>query len=230
MPAGQISNPLGAYGQPGLGTGAGFEGSVYLEAQTRSTALNPASAGSTDGNFRTIQAGMVVTASFPTSSFYPQGLVVNASTGRAQLPFGIAGETIQAYWGSTGSTGAVKVQAPNNQQGGVVVYGVAYALFASTAHPGAGDVGIPAYVTIATSSESLFNATCHFGLCSLSSAAILASSAATGGITPSTLTAGFVASNIVGVAFTSQGGLNGTGIGSTGPQLYPIFVRGPQFA
>ncbi len=225
MPNAQITNPLGAYGQPGLGVGGGFEGAITIEAQTRSTALNPASGGSTDGNFRTIQAGMVVNATLPSSSFYPQGIAVNASTGPNQLGFGIAAETIQAYWGSTGSTGAVKVQAPNNQQGGVVVYGVAYAMFASTNHPGAGDAGMPAYVVIATSSQSLFNATCHFGLCAVSTGNIVSSTIATNGISPSTLQN--VAGNVVGIAFTSQGGLNAIAGLSTGPQLYPIFVKGP---
>lgn len=227
MPVGSIPNPYGAFGTPGLGVGAGFEGAVTIEAQTRSTQLNPASAGSTDGNFRTISAGMVVNATFPSSSFYPQGLAVNASTGPNQLPFAVASESIQAFWGTTGSTGAEVRRQPNNQSGSLVVYGVAYAMFASTAHPGAGDVGIPAYVTIATTSQSLFTASCHFGLCSLSSGPIVSSTIASAGITPSTLQN--VAANVVGIAFTSQGGQSVTAA-TSGPQLYPIFVKGPQFA
>ncbi len=230
MPVGQIPNPLGALGSPGLGVGAGFEGALYVEAQTRSTQIDQASAGSTDGNFRTIKAGMVVSAALPSSSFYPQGLAVNASTGRAQMPFGIASENITAFWGTTGSTGAEVRRAPNNQQGAVVIYGVAYAMFASTAHPGAGDVAIPAYATIATTSESLFLATCHYGLLSLSSSAIASSTIAGSGVGPSTLTAGFTAANVVGICFTSQGGQNAIAGYSSGPQLYPIFVTGMQMA
>jgi len=222
MPNAQITNPYGAFGQPGAGVGGGYEGALTVEAQTRSTALDPASAGSTDGNFRTIKAGMVVTGTFPSSSFYPQGLAVAAATGPGQLPFGIATENITAFWGSTGSTGAVKVQSPNNQVGGVAIYGVVYAMFASTAHPGAGDVGIPAYVTIATTSQSLFNASCHFGLCSLSSGPIVSSTIASGGITPSTLQN--VAANVVGIAFTSQGGQSVVTSNTSGPQLYPIYA------
>ncbi len=222
MPNAQITNPLGAYGAPGTGPGGGFEGALTVEAQTRSTALNPASAGSTDGNFRTIQAGMVVTATFPSSSFYPQGLAVAAATGQNQVPFGIATETIQAFWGSTGSTGAVKVQAPNNQQGGVAIYGVCYAMFASTDNPGAGDKAMPAYAVIATSSTSLFNASCHFGLLSVTTGPIVSSTIAVSGIIPAT---SFTPMNIIGIAFTSQGAVNSVVGATTSPQLYPILVK-----
>ncbi len=215
MPSPQITNPLGAYGLPGPGTGGQF-GGVTIEAQTRSTALNSNSAGSTDGNFRTILAGMVVTPSLASSSYYGQGTwVVQATTGLAQVAGGIALENISAYWGSTGSTGAVKVQSPQDQQGSVMTYGVAYAMFASTQHPGAGDKAVPAYVTIATTSDSLFAATCHFGLCALSTLGISASVFPTTSAGPS---------NIVGIAYTSLGGISVTAA-TSGPQLYPIMVR-----
>ncbi len=222
MPNAQITNPLGAYGQPGLGVGAGWEGALTIEAQTRSTALNPASAGSTDGNFRTILAGMVVTPTLPSSSFYPQGVAVAASTGPNQTNMGIAVENIQAFWGSTGSTGAVKVQAPNNQQGGVAIYGVAYAMFASTSHPAAGDVGVPAYAVIATTSQSLFNASCHFGLCAIVSATNFPSSTTVNTNAPSTLQNAPM--NVVGICFTSQGVQSATAA-TSGPQIAPIIVK-----
>lgn len=217
MPVGQISNPYGAYGQT-PGPGAGLGGAVTVEAQTRSTALNSGSAGSTDGNFRTILAGMVVTPTQATSSFYPAGMVVDASTGLNQVVLGIAAENIQAYWGTTGSTGAEKRTSPNDQSGSIVTYGVAYAMFASTDHPGAGDKAIPCYVTIATTSASLFTASCHFGLCALStwvpSTAVVPASS-------------IGALNTVGIAFTSKGGQNAVAGFSTGPQLYPIWITGP---
>ncbi len=216
MPAPQITNPYGAMGVPGAGTGAAFEGTLTLEAQSRSTALNSNSAGSTDGNFRTILAGMVVTPTLATSSFYPAGVVVDASTGLAQFALGIAAENIQAYWGTTGSTGAERRTSPNDQSGSIVTYGVTYAMFASTQHPGAGDKGVPAFVTIATTSDSLFNASCHWGLCALSTLGISASVFPTTSAGPS---------NIVGIAFTSKGGINAIAGLSTGPQLYPIMVR-----
>ena len=222
MPNAQITNPLGALGVPGTGPGGGFEGALVVEAQTRSTQLDPASAGSTDGNFRTIKAGMVVTATFPSSSFSPQGLVVSAATGQNQVPFGIATEDIKAFWGSTGSTGSVKVQAPNNQQGNVAIYGVVYAMFASTDNPGAGDKAMPAYAIIATSSTSLFNASCHFGLLSVTTGPIVSSSIGASGIVPGTSPTPM---NIIGIAFTSQGGINAVSGLSTGPQLYPILVK-----
>ncbi len=216
MPSPQITNPLGAYGIA-PGPGGGLEGGLTAECQTRSTQLNPTSAGSTDGNFRTILAGMVVTPVFATSSFYGQSvLTVNATTGLAQTAFGIALENIQAYWGTTGSTGAgPKVTAPADQQGSVMYAGVCYAMFASTQHPGAGDKAVPAYVTIATTSDSLFAATCHFGLCALSTLGISASVFPTTSVGPS---------NIVGIAYTSQGGISATAA-TSGPQLYPIWVR-----
>ncbi len=220
MPDPQITNPLGAYGLPGQGVGAQL-GAFTVEAQTRSTQLNPTSAGSTDGNFRTILAGMVVTPLFGSSTttvlgFYNNSAVtVNACTGLAQVAFGIAAENISSYWGSTGSTGAVKVQSPQDQQGQVITYGVAYAMFASTQHPGAGDKAVPAYVTIATTSDSLFAATCHFGLCALSTLGISASVFPTTSAGPS---------NIVGIAYTSMGGISVTAA-TSGPQLYPIMVR-----
>ncbi len=216
MPSPQITNPLGAYGVPGPGTGGQF-GGLTIEAQTRSTQLNPASAGSTDGNFRTIQAGMVVTPVFVSSSYYGQGtLTVNASTGLAQMAVGIALENISAFWGSTGSTGAVKIQAPADQQGEVMTYGVCYALFTSTDNPGASDKAVPAYVTIATTSASLMTASCHFGLCALSTWGISASVFPTSSIGPT---------NIVGIAYTSQGAINSVVGATTSPQLYPILVR-----
>ena len=218
MPAPQITNPYGAFGQTPT-VGAGWEGTLTLEAQSRSTALDPASAGSTEGTFRTIKAGMVVTPTLATSSFYPSGLTVDASTGLAQAVLGIAAENISSYWGTTGSTGAEKVTSRNDQSGSIVTYGPVYAMFASTDHPGAGDKAIPCYVTIATTSASLFTASCHFGLCALStwvrSTAVIPASSVN-------------AMNTVGIAFTSKGGQNAlTGV-STGPQLYPIWVTGPQ--
>lgn len=216
MPAPQITNPYGAFGLPGAGVGAGYDGCLTLEAQSRSTALNAASAGSTDGNFRTILAGMVVTPTLATSSFYPAGVVVDASTGLNQLALGIAAENIQAYWGTTGSTGAERRTSPNDQSGSVVTYGVTYAMFTSTDNPGAGDKAIPCFVTIATTSASLFTASCHFGLCALST--WVRSTA----VIPATSIGSM---NTVGIAFTSKGGINAlTGV-STGPQLYPIFVQ-----
>ncbi len=216
MPSPQITNPLGAFGIP-PGPGAGLEGGVTVEAQTRSTQLNAASAGSTDGNFRTISAGMVVTPVFATSSYYGQGtFLVNAATGLAQLAAGIAVENIQAFWGTTGSTGAVKIQGPADQQGSVMTYGVCYALFTSTDNPGASDKAVPAYVTIATTSASLMTASCHFGLCALSTWGISASVFPTSSIGPT---------NIVGIAYTSQGAINSVVGATTSPQLYPILVR-----
>ena len=223
MPNAQITNPYGAFGLPGAGVGGGYEGALTIEAQTRSTALNPASAGSTDGNFRTISAGMVVTPTLPSSSFYPQGVAVAASTGPNQTNLGIAVETIQAYWGTTGSTGVNKVTSPNNQVGGVAVYGVAYAMFASTSHPGAGDVAMPAYAVISTTSQSLFAASCHFGLLACVSSTQFPSSTTANTNAPSTLQNS--AMNVVGICFTSAGGQSNIAGYSSGPQLYPIIVK-----
>ena len=223
MPVGSIPNPYGAFGNPGAGVGAGYEGAVTLEAQTRSTALDPTSAGSTDGNFRTIKAGMVVTPTLASSSFYAAGLAVSAATGPNQLALGIAAENITAFWGTTGSTGAEVRRSSNQQSGSIVTYGVCYAMFASTAIPGAGDIAFPAAAVIATSSQSLFSASCHFGLLALSSAITASSTPGVGGIVPSTLQN--LPSTVVGIAFTSLGGQNAiTGV-SSGPQLYPIIVK-----
>jgi hypothetical protein len=154
---------------------------------------------------------------FGTSSFYGAApVIVSAATGLAQLAFGIAMENIQSFWGTTGSTGAVKVQSPADQQGSVMTYGVCYALFASTDNPGAGDKAVPAYVTIATTSSTLMNATCSFGLCALSTLGISASVFPTSSIGPA---------NIVGIAYTSQGALNSIVGATTSPQLFPIMVR-----
>ncbi len=219
MPAPQITNPYGAMGVPGAGTGAAYMGTVTVEAQTRSTALDPTAAGSTVGPFRTILAGMVVTPTLATSSFYPAGTVVDASTGLNQVVLGIAAENISAFAGTTGSTGADKRTSVNDQSGSIVTYGVCYAMFASTDNPGAGDKAIPAYVTIATTSASLFTASCHFGLVSLST--WIRSTA----VIPAT---SIGAMNTVGIAYTSKGGINALAGVSTGPQLYPIFVTGPR--
>ncbi len=223
MPAAQITNPYGAFGLRGTGTGVGWEGAVTVEVQTRSTDIAPESAGSTVGPFRTILPGMVVTPTFATSSFYPKGLAVAAASDPGQLPFGIAAERISAFWGATGSTGLNSDirQGPNNQVGSVIVYGLAYAMFASTDNPGAGDKAVPAYVVVATTDQSLFSASCHFGLCALSTS-MPSSTATGGGITPTTGQNGYM--NPIGIAFTSMGGISVTAA-TSGPQLYPIYVK-----
>ncbi len=221
MPAGAITNPYGAFGLPGPGTGAGWEGAVTIEAQTRSTDIAPESAGSTVGPFRTIQPGMVVTPTFATSSFYPRGLAVAAASDPTQLPIGIAAEPITAFWGATGSTGLNSDirRGPQNQVGSVIIYGLAYAMFASTDNPGAGDKAVPAYVVVATTDQSLFTASCHFGLCALSTAM---PSSTTGNVTPTTGQNGYM--NPIGIAFTSKGGIAAT-TAATSPMLYPVFVK-----
>ena len=223
MPVAQISNPYGAYGQA-PGPGAGLSGCVFVEAQTRSTALDPGSAGSTDGNFREIKAGHAVTTLFAASSFYSVGTyVVNAATGVNQLVLGVAAENIDAFAGSTGSTGAVKRQSPQQPVGAIITYGIAYAMFCATDNPGAGVVALPAYVMIATTSQSAFNASCHFGLCALSSSTVgvvgqSGNGVAGGSSAPTSMT-------LVGIAYTSLGAVNSVVGVATSPQLYPIMVK-----
>lgn len=231
MPTPLIPNPLGAFGLPGsTGASAGFSGPLTQELQTRSTALDPASAGSTVGPFRTIAAGMVVTPTFASSSQYPAALCINAASHNNQYPLGIAVENISAYWGATGSTGAQKVQQAQNQMGSIATYGLVYGMFCSTAHPGAGDVGLPAYAVIATTSQSLFNASCHYGLLALSTANIVSSTIAASGIGPSTLLTAFTAANVVGICYTSQGGFSVTASNTSGPQMYPVMLTGPNIS
>ncbi len=219
MPVGQISNPLGAFGLPGPGAGAAMEGPLTIEAQNRSTTLDPLSGGATDGLFRTIRAGMVVSPVYGSSGFYGAApMAVTPTTGFNQITLGIAAEDITSFGGTTNSTGQEKPTTKNQQVGSVIVYGVAYAMFCSTDHPGAGDKQLPAYVQWASTTLSILQASCSFGLCALSTEVISTA------VVP---TSTHNLMNLVGIAYTSKGGLNATVGASTGPQLYPIIVGKP---